>query len=244
MSLNDDAFKYVPDLRGRILDPLTSRFRNLDYKNIDELAAEQGLGPDWRRTDAEREATRAEALAGRDGEDLWVFAYGSLMWDPGFLFEEVRLALLPDYQRCFCLMTEVGRGSPTAPGLMAALDCGGTCEGLAFRIAGERVDTETEIIWRREMIIQGYVPTFVGLDTAQGTVEGLAFVVDHSGPRYLPDHDPDDAARMIAQGVGQLGTNIEYLDNLAEQLDLLGIHDEEFHDVHRRARAVLAAAAE
>lgn len=239
MSLDDKAFEHVPHLRGRIRDPLTSRYRHLDYEALDRHAAAQGQPPDWRRTDEEREQTRVDALRGHQGGDVWVFAYGSLMWDPGFLFDEVRVARLAGYQRCFCLLSEMGRGSREAPGLMAALDHGGTCEGLAFRIGSDRVEHETRIIWRREMISQGYVPTFFHLDTAQGVIEGLGFVINHDNPRYMRELDPNEAAQMIATGAGHLGTNIEYLDSLDEQLTLLGIHDDAFHALHRKARALM-----
>ena len=86
-----------------------------------------GGGPMWSAR------KRAAFLAQRNDQDLWIFAYGSLIWDPAFYFEEVRVAKAPGYQRSFCLRSEIGRGSPEKPGLMVALDHGSECQGLAFR---------------------------------------------------------------------------------------------------------------
>lgn len=234
MKLEHSAFTHVPQLRDKIRDPETSRFRNLDMTRLDQRAREAGYPPDWRRSDAEREATRDAALSDRAGEDLWIFAYGSLMWDPGFYFDEVRVARAEGYQRSFCLKMKIGRGSPENPGLMAALDLGQACDGLVFRIRAEHVEPETQIIWRREMIGYGYVPTFVPLETRAGPVEALTFVVDRESGRYAGGLDVDHAARLIARAHGINGTNLEYLDNLAAQLDLLELEDEGFVELYRR----------
>lgn len=235
MKLDHSAFAHVPHLRDKILDPQQSRFRDLDLADMDRAVTKAGSSADWRRTDAEREEIRANFLEGRRERDLWVFAYGSLMWDPAFYFDEVRVAKADGYHRSFCLRTETGRGTPEHPGLMAALDHGDMCEGLAFRIDRAHIEQETAVIWKREMVAWSYEPTFVQLDTDLGTVEALAFVINHSCDRYVGRLDIDESARMIARGAGYLGTNIEYLNNLAVQLELLGLSDEHFFQLHDRA---------
>lgn len=237
MKLDHTAFEELPHLREKILDPLTSRFRNIDLEEFDRQAILNGLGPDWRRPDADRERTRQEILGDRMDRDLWVFAYGSLMWDPAFFFDEVRLARAEGYERRFCLLLKSGRGSPDAPGLMAALDRGDSCQGLAFRIRGDHVDQESEIIWRREMIGFGYVPTFIPLETASGPVEALTFVADRDSERYQGGLHAEEAAQMIAVAHGILGSNREYLDSLSAQLDLLGLKDDHFSDLYARVLA-------
>jgi cation transport protein ChaC len=232
MSIDDKAFASVPQLRGKILDPAQSRFRSIDYDEFDRIARETGLPENWRRSHEDREVTRQATMAGRLDRDLWVFAYGSLMWDPAFYFEEVRLAQAVGYRRCFCLELKSGRGTPDAPGLMAALDHGGYCDGLAFRIAADKVDGETEVIWQREMIGFGYVPSFVQLVTKDGPLEALTFVVDQRSERYKGDLAIEDAASLIAVAAGVLGTNLEYLQALASQLELLGLSDEAFDALH------------
>lgn len=232
MNIHQKAFDSVPLLRNKIIDPATSQFRFLDYVDIDKRAAEAGYPPDWRRADDEREAIRADFLSGRDGQDVWVFAYGSLMWDPGFYFDEVRLGQLSGFQRKFCLNMTKGRGSEETPGLMAALDEGDTCHGLVFRIAADQVDHETAVIFRREMIAFGYKPIFAPVETDMGPVEAMSFYVDKSGDRYAGDVDLETSARLIASAKGINGSNRDYVDNLAAQLRLLGLSDPDFEALH------------
>lgn len=229
-----DPFQHLPALKDMILDPAQSRFRNVDFAALDSLMMAAGKKI-WRRSDESREATRQTTLAGRLDRDMWVFAYGSLIWDPAFYFAEVRSARAEGFQRDFCLRTELGRGSPEKPGLMAGLVPGGQCQGLAFRIEAAMVDEETRIIWSREMIMTGYMPRFIALTTPQGPVEALAFIVDRNGKSYMPDLSLEDVAGYIATGVGIFGPNFDYLDNLAEHFRALGIADETLFELHRRA---------
>lgn len=235
MKIEHSAFDLLPGLRDKIIDPAESNFRFLDYVDIDRRAAAAGYPSDWRRTDQEREALRAEFMAGREQQDVWVFAYGSLMWDPGFYFDEVRVGRADGFQRKFCLNMTRGRGSEETPGLMAALDEGEVCHGLVYRITAQNADHETAVIWRREMIAFGYQPRFVPVATEMGSVEAMTFVVDKSGGRYAGDIDPDVSARMIATARGINGSNLDYLNNLAEQLKALGLTDDALFDLHERA---------
>ncbi len=236
MLLPAEAFTHVPALTGKILDPEKSFFRisRDTLGEWDRRAHEAGYGANWRRTHEEREATRCKALAGRLERDLWIFAYGSLMWDPALHIVEIRAAALTGFHRRFCLKIDIGRGSREKPALMAALDEGGECHGLALRIPAHAVDRETEILWMREMIGEAYIPEFRNVSTPQGQVEALAFVMDRQSPRFA-DIGAEEAAGIIASGSGILGTNLEYFDNLAMHVDALGIRD----DVFERIRASL-----
>jgi cation transport protein ChaC len=231
MPLSPDAFIHVPMLTGKIIEPEKSAFRIslASFEEWDRRAAEAGRD-NWRRSHQDREETRGAALAGRLNADLWVFAYGSLMWDPAIHVAEIRKATLPGFHRRFCLKIEIGRGSRKAPALMAALDVGGECHGLAFRIPASLANQETEILWMREMIGHAYTPVFKPVLTPQGPVEALAFVMDRSSPQFA-DVSGAEAAAIIARGRGRLGTNREYLDNLAEHVRLLGIEDEVFEEI-------------
>src|SRR5262245_17854292 len=219
-------------LFGRIVDPERSRFRIslATFEDLDRRAAQAGRGADWRRSHRDREATRSAALAGRLNDDLWVFAYGSLMWDPAIHIVEIRRARLRGFHRRFCLKAEIGRGSKKSPALMAALDTGGECHGPAFRIPADAVNHETEILWMREMIVEGYIPLFQTVVTPQGSVEALAFVMDRASTRFA-DLGGAEAAAVIATGKGELGTNLEYFDNLADRVAMLGIKDEVFEAI-------------
>jgi cation transport protein ChaC len=237
MLIPANAFAHVPMLVGKVLDPEKSTFRisRQTFDDWDKRAKEAGYGDNWRRTHEEREATRSKALGGRLGRDLWIFAYGSLMWDPAIHVVEIRAAALTGFHRRFCLKVEIGRGSQGRPALMAALDVGGECHGLAMRIPAQAVDGETEILWMREMIGEAYIPVFCNVSTPQGSVEALAFVMDRKSARFA-DIGAEEAARIISNGSGILGTNLEYFDNLATHVEALGIRDEVFEDIRTSLR--------
>jgi cation transport protein ChaC len=209
MLLSPNAFVHVPMLAGKIIEPEKSTFRVslATFEDWDRRAAQAGYGPNWRRSHQDREATRTTALAGRLNDDLWVFAYGSLMWDPALHIVEIRRATLQGFHRRFCLKAEIGRGSKEAPALMAALDVGGECQGLAFRIPAEAVNHETEILWMREMIGEAYLPTFRSVLTPQGAVEALAFAIDRTSRRFA-DLSTAEAAAIIASGKGCSGQTL------------------------------------
>jgi len=211
-------------------------------REFDRIARENGFPENWRLTDAAREATRRQVLAGRNG-DLWLFAYGSLMWDPAIHIAEIRTANVQGFHRRFCLKTQIGRGSADRPALMAGLDIGGTCHGLAFRIPAQSMDRETEILWMREMITGAYVPAFVPIDTPQGSVDALAFLMNRQSNRYVK-RDLEETARLIATGRGIRGTCMEYLENLADRLELLSLSDPDLANLRQRVRALHAPIAD
>jgi len=240
-----DPFARHPELRGRIVDPETSFFRDFSIARLMALFPEIADQLDWMHSDAVREAYRAEALAGHAG-DLWIFAYGSLIWDPALRFREVRRARVAGFARRLILFDDGGaRGTAEAPGLMAALDRdespGAACDGLVFRIAAADVDTETEILWRREMIGPAYLPAFVTADLDDGPVQALTFVANHASAKIRPDLTRDDQIRCIAHGAGRLGTSREYLANIVDHFTHLGISDEHCADLLRAVDAYLAA---
>jgi glutathione-specific gamma-glutamylcyclotransferase len=237
-----EAFSHLPVLVGKVLDPEKSTFRisRQTFDDWDRRAREAGYGDNWRRTHEEREATRSRTLSGRLGRDLWIFAYGSLMWDPAIHVVEIRAAALTGFHRRFCLKVEIGRGSQARPALMAALDVGGECHGLALRIPAQAVDRETEILWMREMIGEGYIPSFCKVATPQGPVEALAFITDRQSARFA-DLGAKEAAHTIATGSGILGTNLEYFENLAAQVEALGIEDKVFEDIRANLRRLRRA---
>lgn len=228
---DSDPYRHHPDLRGKIKPAGQSFFRELDLSVIDARAAESGFAADWRTPSDVREAGRRDWLKGCWDQDLWVFGYGSLMWDPAVEFTEVRQAHCVGYQRSFCLWDEAGRGSADAPGLMLAIDEGGKCEGLAFRIAAEKLDHETFVLFRREMIAAAYRPTWLSLSTASGPIEALGFVANHGNERIKPGIPLGDQASMIAQAQGILGTNFDYLSDTHERLQFLGIEDTYISDL-------------
>lgn len=239
MPFPEHVFRHAPALRGIITPPDASEMRfGLDrFAELDAQALEEGWPPGWRMDHEVRETNRQEVLAGRLKTDLWVFAYGSLIWDPAVHVAEYRRGLLKDWHRSFCMRLEGGRGTHDRPGLMAALDEGGQCDGVVFRIASDLVDEETRFLWNREMFGGAYEPRFLEVDTPQGAVEALVFVMDRSNRRYVPHLSQEEAARMIAVAEGGLGSNFDYLHALVSHLNNLDIVDDELHRLLERVRA-------
>ena len=231
-----DAFIHLPELRTRVTHPEKSRLRLTPemFSMWEQRVRDAGWPAGWRLSDEVIEASRLAVLGDhKAGHDLWIYSYGSLMWDPGFHFAEVRLADVEGYQRRFTLKINLGRGSHDYPALMLSLEPQeGCCRGLAFRISASTVHTETAILWRREMLRGGYAPAMVPMRTPQGPIEALAFVSNPSHPSYVGELPLGETAAMIASGKGILGTNREYLVQLAMQLDALGIEDPYVAQLH------------
>lgn len=237
-----DPFARHPELRGCITDPMTSAMRSLDLAALEARLTALGLPVGWWHSDAEREASRAEAMEGRCGRDLWVFAYGSLMWDPALRFAEVRRAHVPTHARRFILKDIYGgRGTRAAPGLMAALDDGPGCDGLLFRIAAGEVETETEVLWRREKMAPAYRPVFVPAIMDDAQVEALAFVADHDAELIDARVTRTEQVRYLATGTGFLGSSLDYLRKVCAQCAVLGIPDPDLCALLAEAEALAAA---
>jgi len=239
MPFPDHVFRHTPRLKGLITPPNESgmRFGMERFAELELIAIEEGWPEGWRMDHAEREENRQAILGDRMDRDLWVFAYGSLIWDPAVYVDEYRYGTLTGWRRSFCMRLEGGRGRPDKPGLMAALDEGGRCDGVVIRIPAAGVDEETRFMWNREMFAGAYSPVFLPVETPQGVVEALAFVMNHANHRYVPDVTEAVAARMIAEAEGTLGPNFDYLDNLVRHLDELGIEDPEMRRLHGLAAA-------
>lgn len=164
----------------------------------------------------------------RDSEnsDLWVFGYGSLMWRPGFDFEERRPALVHGYHRSLCIFSHVHRGTPEKPGLVLGLDRGGACRGLAFRVAAAKRQVTLEYLRQREQVTSVYIETWLRARILPDQpVTAVAYVVDPLHPQYagrLPHHE---LVRLVRQGQGVSGNNAEYIRSTFEHLAAAGIKD-------------------
>lgn len=190
-------------------------------------------------TEQERRASRDRVLAGgwQPGNDIWVFAYGSLMWNPAFHFTESRTATVHGYHRRFCLNSKVGRGTSEVPGLMLGLDRGGSCRGIALRIAAAQAHEELDIIWSREMVADAYRPVWVHARTPHGTVAAIAFAIDETLPSYAGRLPLDEVARRIARASGPLGHCADYLAETVAHLEATGIHDRTLAAILKSVRA-------
>jgi len=173
--------------------------------------------------------------------ELWVFAYGSLMWNPGFPYLEHHMAVLRGYHRRFCVASHRYRGTPERPGLVLGLDRGGSCRGMAFRVAAEHAAATLDALWEREMVNRTYRPRLlpVSLGCGRRVARACTFVVDREHSQYCPCLDEAEMVERIACCAGERGPNLEYLTNTVEHLEQLGIHDARLsallHAVKRRA---------
>ena len=161
------------------------------------------------------------------GADLWVFAYGSLMWNPGFPFLESHPAVIGGYHRRFCVSSHRYRGTPERPGLVLGLDRGGSCRGMAFRVAPDHVPETLDYLWEREMINRVYRPKLLPVRLRDGgdPVTACTFVVDRAHGQYCGCLDEATMAARIAGCCGERGPNLDYLANTVAHLEELGIHD-------------------
>lgn len=187
---------------------------------------------------------RAQSLkAVRDaipaGEDVWIFGYGSLMWNPAIKVAESRNARLKGYSPSFCLSLKIGRGSPEKPGLMLGLDEGGDCAGVAHRIAASEIDAELTVLWFREMFTGAYQARWVDAEIdGVGKRPAVTFAINKAHPRYEGVLEDEVIASRIAQGEGFLGTNREYLYHTVARLSEMGVTDGPLHSIAARVREI------
>jgi cation transport protein ChaC len=191
------------------------------------------------RSDAELSMSLAETLKDWDPtHDVWIFGYGSLMWNPAMNYVESVRADLQGWCRRFCIRLYMGRGAPDTPGLMLALDRGGVCRGLAFRIAAAEVREELSLLWKREMLGGSYVARWVTVNIQGQRQKALTFVVNRKSDRYAFGLTAAQAAEIISTGGGSLGTCAAYFRTTLQTLQKLGIKDAGME----RIRRVLVAA--
>ena len=173
-------------------------------------------------------------------DDLWVFGYGSLMWNPGFPYLEKSVARLHGFKRRFILTSRHYRGTPERPGLVLGLDWsrGAHCTGVAFRVCPTKDREVRDYLVERELVSYAYFETKYPLELEGGAeVEALCYVVDRSHPQYSGGLEPDEQAEIISEAVGPSGPNVEYLENTLSQLQALDIEDPGLADLAARVRA-------
>lgn len=183
-------------------------------------------------------ASIAQTLQRWDGQsDLWIFGYGSLIWRPDFDFLERRLARIYGYHRALCLWSRVNRGTPECPGLVFSLDLGGSCSGVAYRIAGSRVRDTMRPLWQREMPSAAYIPRWLRCHSNAGAVPGLVFTMDRGDNGYTPGLTLEQTVRIVRQGRGRYGDCIDYVLRTADALEAAGIADRPLRTLAQALRA-------
>ena len=177
------------------------------------------------------------------GHDVWLYAYGSLIWSPMINYSEKRNAKLYGYHRQFCMWTKLGRGTPEKPGLTLALEPGGSNKGVAYRIPAKNKEQELKIIWNREMIGGSYIPKVVKLHTVNGKkreiVSAIAFTMNRSHENYTGKLDPKVMAKVIGSAEGPFGKCRDYLFNTVNHLDNLGLSDKKLSELVKLVRITI-----
>ena len=197
-----------------------------------------------RMTEADYDALAEEVLAGAEpGEDLWLFASGSLIWKPACPSAEHRPAVVPGWHRSFCLRMVWYRGSPERPGLMMGLDRGGLCRGVAYRIPRAEARDALGKLVRREITVKpiANLPRWLSARIDGARRPALGFVVNRQLPAYVGRLPAEQTADMIAAGCGHVGSCAEYLLNTVQKLEEHGIHDRKLWHLQALVAERLAA---
>jgi cation transport protein ChaC len=172
------------------------------------------------------------------GEPIWVFGYGSLIWNPLMDYAERRWARVRGWHRGFYIWSRVNRGTPDVPGLVLALDRGGSCHGVAYRMHDDRFGEELTILWRREMVAGTYMPKWINADIGDATVRAIAFVVNRARPGYAGRLEDENIVSIALNAHGVYGSCADYLTQTAHSLEEQGVGDQR---LSRLARLVAKA---
>ena len=187
-------------------------------------------------------ASLREALTPwRRGTPFYIFAYGSLMWNPEFAFDARHVATLRGYHRAFRIWSRINRGTPENPGLVLTLECGGSCRGLIYRISPDRVQEEMSRIWKREMTFGSYRPKWLNCVVGDGAIRALAFTVNRTCSGYAGRIPEEVVVEAMASAKGRYGPAYDYLFKTTETLREHGIRDARVEHLAQLVRSRIAA---
>ena len=179
-----------------------------------------------------------DVLQQQSTKEMWIFAYGSLVWNPLFDYSDRRSLVIRDWHRQFCSLAPVGRGTIDNPGLVLGLEskANACCEGVAYRLPmDENLESELLLLWRREMVIGSYIPTWIEGKSKGRDLEVLAFVIDTKHPVYV-NFPTERIVESLATAKGSLGSSAEYLDNTVRGLLAAGIEDRTLIELDRMVK--------
>jgi cation transport protein ChaC len=172
--------------------------------------------------------------------DLWVFGYGSLMWQPGFPFAERLTATVHGYHRALCIYSYHYRGTEARPGLVLGLDRGGSCQGVAFRVAAAEAPATLAYLRVRELVTNVYREVLLPARLSDGRhVTALAYVADRAHAQYAHGLSPAEIEALVGSAVGVAGSDRDYVCNTQAHLAAIGIRD---RMLERLARSFAAPA--
>ena len=189
----------------------------------------------------EKQQSLLETRAGRPSDEpMWVFGFGSLMWNPCFDYEIKTAAVLKGYDRKFHIWTTRARGTPDNPGLGLCLeDCAGACRGVAFRLVEGDVEAAWERLWEREMGSGIYRPVWVSLESEDhDRIVALTFVVNREHPHYAGPMPSERMADIMAGAKGSYGLCRDYLAGTIEEMRKLDVSDSDLEELLSRVDAI------
>jgi cation transport protein ChaC len=194
-----------------------------------------------RLSDVAIERSIDETLAARDkAEPFWVFAYGSLMWNPGFAYVAKRVGTVYGFHRNFGQWSRINRGTPEQPGLVLTLERGGSCRGLAYRLGQATTRADLARLWRREMTLRSYEPRWLDCHAGADRMPVLAFVVNRQCTGYAGRLGVEAMVHALATARGKAGSAAEYLFHTQSVLEAHGIRDERMRRLAERVRHYLS----
>lgn len=199
--------------------------QSLEDGTIQQLVlARDGVNADI-LSDEELKLSRRMVVPDDNTDDVWLFGYGSLIWNPVVEIKAQVLGRIYGYRRRFCLKTRIGRGTPENPGLVLGLTRGGSCMGVALCIDGAIAVRELDLLWKREMLNASYRPKLVRVHCGKRHINAVTFVMNEKSPSYVPSMPIEEKARIITNAEGFIGTSREYLELTCESLEKIGIRD-------------------
>jgi glutathione-specific gamma-glutamylcyclotransferase len=205
--------------------PDTLSRRDLEENRMRELYASE-VDPTLTLSDVELSKSLTATLDSKPkGAGWWVFAYGSLLWNPLFPVSEMRPATLRGLHRRFCLWSLASRGTRDCPGLVLGLDRGGACRGVAMRLPAMLAIDELHLLWRREMVVDSYRPSWVKLDADGRELIALTFVVRRDHPQYARGLTVAKQVDVLDSACGAFGSSLDYLERTRVALVAHGIVD-------------------
>ena len=175
------------------------------------------------------------------GTPFWIFAYGSLMWNPSFTWHARHVAMVRGYHRSFRVWSRINRGTPENPGLVLTLECGGSCRGLVYRIAPDLVQEEMQRIWKREMLYGSYRPKWLNCSVGEESIRALVFTVNRECSGYTGQLPLEVMVDAIAGATGRFGPAHDYLFKTTETLRMHGIRDSRVEHLASLVKARLEA---
>lgn len=193
------------------------RTPNVKIKSDEDLAREQ--------------AHFLNLQSDQKNNNIWVFGYGSLMWNPLVEFTERRSGIVKGWHRRLNLYMHGGRGTVENPGLTLGLSEGGVTEGVAMLLPAKTAEFELSLVWQRELISYMYLPLRVDVETEKGTIKAITFISNVEHNNYAGRLADKDIAKIVASASGALGSNAEYLSQTVASIKSLNLKDEELEHI-------------